>query len=126
MRQLATRSGAEARNGSNDTYTIKGAWCMLSGTVKYKIYKKEYEMNKQIPLQRSLLGTNKLVIAGGILLMCGISFLLAFGVGYQHDGAPAMFLDVLSRPAIITGLMFVFLGLVRKMKQGSLRWLRIT
>ena len=37
-----------------------------------------------------------------------------------------MFLDVLSRPAIITGLMFVFLGLVRKMKQGSLRWLRIT
>ena len=91
-----------------------------------EIYKKEYEMNKQIPLQRRLLGTNKLVIAGGILLVCGISFLLAFGVGYQHDGTTAMFLDVLSRPAIITGLMFVFLGLVRKMKQGSLRWLRIT
>ena len=91
-----------------------------------EIYKKEYEMNKQIPLQRSPLGTNKLLIAGGILLVCGISLLLAFGVGYQHDGAPAMFLDVLSRPAIITGLMFVFLGLVRKMKQGSLRWLRIT
>ena len=91
-----------------------------------EIYKKEYEMNKQIPLQRSPLGTNKLVIAGGILLLCGIPLLLASGVGYQHDGVPAALLDVLSRPAIITGLMFVFLGLVRKMKQGSLRWLRIT
>jgi hypothetical protein len=91
-----------------------------------EIYKKEYEMNKQIPLQRSPLGTNKLVIAGGILLMCGIPLLLAFGVGYHHDGVPAVFLGVLSRPAIIIGLLLVFIGLVRKMKQGSLRWLRIT
>jgi hypothetical protein len=30
-----TRSGAKARNGTNDTYAIKGAWCMLPGTVKY-------------------------------------------------------------------------------------------
>ena len=92
-----------------------------------EIYKKEYEMNKQIPLQRSPLGTNKLVIAGGILLMCGIPLLLASEVGViHHAGVPDVFLDVLSIPAIITGLMFVFLGLVRKMKQGSLRWLRIT
>ena len=84
-------------------------------------------MNKQIPLQRSPLGTNKLVIAGGILLMCGIPLLLASEVGViHHAGVPDVFLDVLSIPAIITGLMFVFLGLVRKMKQGSLRWLRIT
>jgi len=82
-------------------------------------------MNKQIALQRSPLGTNKLVIAGGLLLICGIPLLLAFGVE-DHVGAPGVFLGVLSRPAIITGLMFVFLGLVRKMKQGSLRWLRIT
>ncbi len=96
-------------------------------TKEYEMNTKEYEMNTQIPLQRSPVGTNKLVIAGGILLMCGIPLLLASEVGViHHAGVPDVFLDVLSIPAIITGLMFVFLGLVRKTKQGSLRWLRIS
>jgi hypothetical protein len=96
-------------------------------TKEYEMNTKEYEMNTQIPLQRSPVGTNKLVIAGGILLMCGIPLFLSaeFGV-IQYAGVPYVFLGVLSLPATITGLMFVFLGLVRKIKQGSLRWLRIT
>ncbi len=90
--------------------------------MKYAI--KEIEMNKQIALQRRTRGPYTVVIAGGILLMCGL-LLLAFGLG-DHGGVLAAFLGVLSRPAIIAGLMFMFLGLVRNMKKDSLRWLRMT
>lgn len=76
--------------------------------------------------KRSLLGTNTFMLAGGILLVGGIALLFISEVGYHQEGVLAAFLGVLSRPAIITGFLFIFLGLIKNMPQGSLRWLRIT